>query len=223
MENGNLMEYVQNRALSYESLHDIVMSIAVGVHYLYSRQPVSIVHRDFKPENILVNKYAQVKIADFGISKQMLNHDKQTSSPLNNKVLTADITSLTHSNIGTVRWIAPEILCYASTHTHLSDIYSLGLLIHFVFSGGKVPYFEEYKNNGAQIAYAKSQNKRPFLNDTLLIPSEFYVPIKELIISCTELDPHMRPQHPEAIVTKLLNFRTRLSQNDDSQRPEHGN
>ena len=73
MENGNLMEYVQSRALSYESMHDIVMSIAVGMHYLCSRQPVSIVHRDFKPENILVNKHEQVKIADFGILKQMLN------------------------------------------------------------------------------------------------------------------------------------------------------
>ena len=219
MENGNLMEYVQNNTLSYEAMHNIVTSIAVGMHYLCSRKPVGIIHRDFKPENILINKHLQVKIADFGISKHMLNTDAQTSSP----VSTIAPETLTQSNIGTVRWCAPEILCYATPHTQLSDIYSLGLLIHFVFSDGKVPYMNEYKSNGAQIAYAKSQNKRPFLNDVLHVPQEFELPIQELINACTELDQSMRPQHPEYIIEKLLNFRTRLSQSDDSLRPEHGN
>lgn len=212
MENGNLMEYVQRRALSYEAMHDIVMSIATGMHYLCERKPVSIVHRDFKPENILVNKHDQVKIADFGISKQMLNNEIQASPPIGGR-----------SNVGTVRWMAPETLCYDTSHTHLSDIYSLGLLIHFVFSGGKVPYMNEYKNNGAQIAYAKSQHERPFLTDVLYVPSKFETQIKELVSSCTEFDPSLRPQHPETIIRTLLNFRTRLSQSDDSPHPEHGN
>lgn len=218
MENGNLMEYVQNRNLSYESMHDIMISIAVGMHYLCSRKPVSILHRDFKPENILINKHLQVKIADFGISKQMY-YDTPESSPTNHSHHSD--TTLTHSNIGTVRWIAPEILCHATSYTRSSDIYSLGLLMHFVFTNGKVPYMKEYQNNGAQIAFAKSQNKRPFLDDILHVPPEIELQIRELITSCTESDPCLRPQNPEYIVNQLLNFHTQLSQNVDSLHPEH--
>lgn len=162
-----------------------------------------------------------MKIADFGISKQMLNHDTSTSPPTTNPLTTAENMSTTQSNIGTVRWIAPEILCYAAPHTRLSDIYSLGLLIHFVFSGGEVPYMNEYKNNGAQ--NAKSQNKRPFLNDVLHVPNELETQTRTLIKSCTELDASQRPQHPETIIRTLLNFRTHLSQSDDSPHPEREN
>lgn len=186
MENGNLLEYIRNNELTRDQKRTIIRNIAVGMHYLYSRKPVSIIHRDFKPENILVNKYGDVKIADFGISKQMLNESEYSNS------LTAD--PMTHSSIGTLRWTAPEILCETTVrYTHLCDIYSLGLLIYFVMTE-ELPY-SDLLNNGAKIAYAKKENVRSFLANLKSEPIMY-----NLVQACTENDPKLRPQSPEDII-----------------------
>jgi len=185
MDNGNLLEYIRNHELSRNQKRDIIRDIAIGMHYLCSRKPVSIIHRDFKPENILVNKHGNVKIADFGISKQMLNESEYTHS------LTAD--PMTYSSIGTLRWTAPEILCESVGYTHMCDIYSLGLLIYFVLTE-ELPYADLF-NHGAKIAYAKKENSRSFL-EALRSDSVMY----QLVRSCTEKDPALRPQSPEDII-----------------------
>lgn len=197
MEHGNLLEYIHNHELSKDKKRNIVRDIAIGMHYLCSRKPVSIIHRDFKPENILVNKYGDVKIADFGISKQMLNEMDSTNS------LTAD--PMTHSSIGTLRWTAPEIMCpdirnpsNGTRYTHLCDIYSLGLLIYFIMTE-KLPYSDLF-NNGAKIAYAKKENIRTFLEDLKNDPL-----IHDMVQACTEKDYTLRPQSPEDII-KVINI-----------------
>jgi serine/threonine protein kinase len=195
MEQGNLLDYLKKNTVSISEKTNIIQTIAVGMHYLYSRKPVSIIHRDFKPENILVNKYGDVKIADFGISKQTLNGIENENS-----LRKEFIDPLMSSSIGTLRWTAPEIICpdeNATTYTHLCDVYSLGLLIYFVFTE-KLPYWENYKNNCAQITYAKYNNIRPFLDDLQNTPI-----IYELVKACTEKDPTLRPQNPEDIIYKI--------------------
>jgi serine/threonine protein kinase len=197
MENGNLSEYMRRTQLTYPQKCDIIRRIAVGMHYLYSRKPVHIIHRDFKPENILVNRHGEVKIADFGISKQMLNESPGTS-PSGSVVHLCD---LTYGSMGTVRWSAPEILYpkKGERYSHLSDIYSLGLLIYFVFTNGNVPYWNDYQNNYAKIVYAKHNNSRTFLSDLGDDPA-----IQDLVTRCTERDPGLRPANPDIIIRKMI-------------------
>jgi serine/threonine protein kinase len=200
MENGNLMEYIrkQKRPLEFARKCEIVRRIAIGMHYLYSRRPVHIIHRDFKPENILVNRHGEVKIADFGISKQMLNHSPN-ASPCVPFLDNGDDT--TCGVIGTVRWSAPELLYpkEGEKYTHLSDIYSLGLLIYFVFTDGRVPYWDDCKHNGAKIAYAKHMNMRSFLDDLHDQPEI----VRTLVACCTERDPSLRPNNPAVIIRAI--------------------
>jgi serine/threonine protein kinase len=198
MENGNLLEYIRANSISWAQKQQIVRTIAIGMHYLFSRKPISIIHRDFKPENILVNRHGAVKIADFGISKQLLN---EIDSPQSGSNSSNPLDPLTCTSIGTLRWTAPEILCPENgeaTYTRLCDIYSLGLLIYFIYTE-KVPYFEEYQNNGAKITYAKMKNIRPFLND-LEQGSMLY----NVVSACTEKDPAKRPQSPEIIINNFF-------------------
>lgn len=201
MENGNLLEYIRANPnlISWNQKQQIVRTIAIGMHYLFSRKPISIIHRDFKPENILVNRHGLVKIADFGISKQLLNEIESPQSGSNGVHCILD--PLTCSSIGTLRWTAPEILCPENgeaTYTRLCDIYSLGLLIYFIYTE-KVPYFDEYQNNGAKITYAKMKNIRPFLND--LEPGSL---LYNVVSACTEKDPEKRPQNPEIIINDFF-------------------
>lgn len=191
MENGNLLEYIKGRCLSTQERVHIIYRIAVGMHYLFSRKPVSIIHRDFKPENILVNRYGEVKIADFGISKQMLNQEQEPPS--------WGIEPLTYSSIGTLRWTAPEILS-TRTYGRTCDIYSIGLLIYFIFTG-QLPYWNLH-NNGAKIAYAKLNDVRPFLDDLNDLPE-----VEQLVRACTERDPMLRPQTPEDIIRILTTWK----------------
>ena len=200
MDNGNLLEYIRENPnlIPWTQKQNIVRTIAIGMHYLFSRKPISIIHRDFKPENILVNLHGEVKIADFGISKQLLNEIDSPHSGSNSIKL---LDPLTCSSIGTLRWTAPEILCpenQETTYTHLCDIYSLGLLIYFVYTE-KVPYWEQFQNNGAKITYAKMKNIRPFLDDL-----KADTPLYSLVEMCTEKDPAKRPQSPEVIINKFF-------------------
>lgn len=196
MENGNLMEYMRTTQLTYPQKCEIIRRIAIGMHYLYSRKPVHIIHRDFKPENILVNRHGEVKIADFGISKQMLNE-----SPIASPCDSVHLSDLTYGTVGTARWSAPEVLYpkNGERYSHLSDIYSLGLLIYFVFTNGNVPYWNDCQNNCAKIVYAKHTNVRPFLSD--LDNNPF---IQRLVTQCTERDQALRPDNPDIIIRQMV-------------------
>ena len=77
---------------------------------------MKIIHRDLKPENIFMNKNMEIKIGDFGISKQL------------NKEYT-----LTKNKLGTEYYIAPEII-KEGKYNEKSDIWSLGCIIYELFN-----------------------------------------------------------------------------------------
>lgn len=193
MDNGNLEEYVCHNRLTNLQKIDILLDVARGLHYLSSRQPLRIIHRDFKPTNILVNKHGEAKISDFGISK-LFKH----SDPL----LMYDLSLSTVSSgvVGTVRWTAPEVLC-DNRYNHLCDIFAFGLVAYFVWTDGDLPYHHEYKNHGAKITFAKMHNERPFLfrvQDTGM---------HALIKDCTEKNINLRPPNAQSLVERLLQIK----------------
>lgn len=102
-----------------KALAKIAESVLKGITYLYDR---SIIHRDIKPQNILLNGNGQVKLCDFGVSGQVVN-------------------SLATTFTGTSFYMAPERI-QGQPYTVTSDVWSLGLTL-LELSQCKFPFQHE--------------------------------------------------------------------------------
>ncbi len=98
----------------------IVPKICEALQFAHQR---GIVHRDVKPENILLDKDGQVKMADFGIAK-ILASDPQDPSLTGGR----DV-------VGTPHYMAPEQVEHPQQVDHRADIYSLGVLFYEMLTG----------------------------------------------------------------------------------------
>ena len=97
-----------------DTLKNIVKQICKGIKEIHDKK---IVHRDLKPENIFINKNMNIKIGDFGISKQFDSYK----------------THITKYRLGTEYYIAPEII-KERIYNNKSDIWSLGCIIYELFN-----------------------------------------------------------------------------------------
>ena len=97
-----------------DTLKNIVKQICKGIKEIHDKK---IVHRDLKPENIFINKNMNIKIGDFGISKQFDSYK----------------THLTKYKLGTDYYIAPEII-KEGIYNNKCDIWSLGCIIYELFN-----------------------------------------------------------------------------------------
>jgi tRNA A-37 threonylcarbamoyl transferase component Bud32 len=129
VENGNLASllYDSKSQLSFKNKIRILKQVCIGMIYLHSLNP-PVIHRDLKPQNILLDKSMDVKICDFGVSKY------------------CDNTVITGVQYGTIEYTCPEILqidynddtsivCY----DQMCDVYSFAIIMWELFFKTK-PY-----------------------------------------------------------------------------------
>ena len=124
-----VMEYVEGETLKdlidsegQLSNHDIIDYSVQIAQALKSAHNSGIIHRDIKPQNILIDKYGLAKVTDFGIARVSSN---------------ATIT-YTSSILGTVHYISPE-QAKGKIVDEKSDLYSLGAVM-YEMATGKVPF-----------------------------------------------------------------------------------
>ncbi|MDD7306410.1 MAG: Stk1 family PASTA domain-containing Ser/Thr kinase [Peptoniphilaceae bacterium] len=144
-----VMEYVEGQTLkdlidregklSNHDLTDFSIQIAQA---LKSAHSYNIVHRDIKPQNILIDKYGLLKVTDFGIARVSTN---------------ATIT-YTSSILGTVHYISPE-QAKGKFVDSKSDLYSLGVVM-YEMATGKVP-FDADNSVGIAIMHIQDEPVRP--------------------------------------------------------------
>ena len=108
-------EYQRKKSLIPENvLYNIIRQICVGIREIHR---MKIAHRDLKPENIFINANMNIKIGDFGISRQL--------DPNKTHISTLHVA-------GTQLYMAPEI--YEGKYNEKSDMYALGCIIYeFIF------------------------------------------------------------------------------------------
>ena len=104
-----LKEYMQEHTLSLNAVLEIGVRLADALQHAHSH---NIIHCDIKPQNILLDKYMNPKIADFGIAKMVTNQTMVYSK----------------SVMGSVHYISPE-QASGGKITACSDVYSLGIVL----------------------------------------------------------------------------------------------
>lgn len=136
---GELLNYINhNKFMSKKKKIVLCLDILKGLHYLHSRKPSYVVHRDIKPQNILITPSGVAKIADFGISrlfyknkKKNLSREILTELDVNEENITQDKTELT-KNVGAPRYMAPEIK-KNEPYDFKIDIWSAGIIFAELF------------------------------------------------------------------------------------------
>ncbi|XP_028408413.1 uncharacterized protein LOC114530986 [Dendronephthya gigantea] len=121
---GNLEEYLSGCTLNAMKATTLCRDIVKGLKFLHKH---NILHRDLKPGNILYKEHPKLclKIADFGLSRN------------NERVST---TTVYGTLAGTRCWMAPEVVKNKIRHELASDIFSCGLLLHYILSKQKHPF-----------------------------------------------------------------------------------
>ena len=110
-EGGDLLKRIENQKNKYfkeEEIIDWFIEICEGIKYIHSK---NIIYRDLKPQNIFLNKNNDIKIGDFGISKQLINKTKASTK------------------IGTENYLSPEII-QGQSYDYKSDIWNLGIILY---------------------------------------------------------------------------------------------
>lgn len=185
MENGNLAEYLQNNQIDELRRLNMILDITKALHYLHNRKPDVILHRDIKPSNILVNNYGNVKLSDFGISKLVEN--------------TKGSKYEEHSpEKGTYIWMAPEVLKGEDYNTS-ADIFSLGMLIHYIWTNGKPPYESQKSITPIQLMFKKFNNSLKIR--TITDSKE----INDIVYECTSQEKSNRPD-THCIINQISNL-----------------
>lgn len=120
VEGMTLKEYIKEYGpLPVEEAIDIMKQIASAIQHAHAN---NIIHRDIKPQNILMDHYGNVKVTDFGIAV----------------ALSATALTQTNSILGSVHYLSPE-QARGGMATKKSDIYSLGI-VFFELLTGRLPF-----------------------------------------------------------------------------------
>ncbi|KAM7098050.1 ribosomal protein S6 kinase alpha-1 isoform 6-T6 [Molossus nigricans] len=102
-----------------EDVKFYLAELALGLDHLHS---LGIIYRDLKPENILLDEEGHIKLTDFGLSKEAIDHEKKA-----------------YSFCGTVEYMAPEVV-NRQGHTHSADWWSYGVLMKLYRREIKPPF-----------------------------------------------------------------------------------
>jgi len=178
VEGMTLKDYmIKNPRIPIETIVHIAKQISAGLSHAHQN---GIIHRDIKPQNILMKEDLTCKITDFGIARAYGD------------------TTLTQTNqmLGTVYYLSPE-QARGNVATAQSDIYSLGILIFEMITGQipfkgesavaialkhlqeELPEIDKYRENVPQSV------KNIVLQATMKNPNERYISSKELVEDLT--------------------------------------
>lgn len=170
-----LNKYIREKGhLSNEETIDIAIQVASGLESAHKK---GIIHRDVKPQNVVISKNNVAKITDFGIARAISSNTKNISV------------------IGTVHYISPE-QAKNDRVDFRSDIYSLGCTMYEMITG-KIP-FEGDTAVAIIMSHIKENIKLPSIDN-----KSIYKSLEKIILKATRMNPDDRYQNMGELINDL--------------------
>jgi len=175
VEGITLKKYIEKKArLSYKEAVSIAIQVCMGIEAAHNNH---IIHRDIKPQNIIISKDGKVKVTDFGIAKA------------------ATSNTITSNVMGSVHYTSPE-QARGGYSDEKSDVYSLGITL-FEMLTGRVPFNGE---TTVAIAIKHIQEELPSPQEFV---SEIPSSIENIVKKCCQKSPDRRYQSMQELIADL--------------------
>ncbi len=166
VEGITLKKYIEKKSrLSVKEAVSIAIQVCMGIEAAHNTH---IIHRDIKPQNIMISKDGKVKVTDFGIAKAVSSN------------------TITSNVMGSVHYTSPE-QARGGYSDEKSDIYSLGITL-FEMLTGRVPF-----NGETTVAIAIKHIQEPMPSPRVYIP-EVPISVEQIVLKCTQKSPDRRYQ-----------------------------
>ena len=180
-----LKKYIEKKArLSVREALSIAIQACMGIEAAHNNH---IIHRDIKPQNIIISKDGKVKVTDFGIAKA------------------ATSNTITSNVMGSVHYTSPE-QARGGYSDEKSDIYSMGITL-FEMLTGRVPF-----NGETTVAIAIKHIQEEMPSPREYVP-EIPVCVEQIVLKCTQKSPDRRYHSMAALIADLK--KALMSPNED--------
>ena len=170
-----LKKYIEKKSrLSVKEAVSIAIQVAMGLEAAHNN---GIIHRDIKPQNIMISKEGKVKVTDFGIAKA------------------ATSNTITSNVMGSVHYTSPE-QARGGYSDAKSDIYSLGITL-FEMLTGRVPF------NGETTVAIAIKHIQEELPSPVEYNDEIPISVEKIVLKCCQKSPDRRYQSAAELIADL--------------------
>lgn len=175
IEGITLKKYIEKKGpLPVKEAVSIAIQVAQGIEAAHNN---NIIHRDIKPQNIMISREGKVKVTDFGIARA------------------ASTNTINSNAMGSVHYISPE-QARGGYIDEKSDIYSLGITLYELVTG-KVPF-----EGDSTVSVALQHINEEIQSPKELVPN-LPISVEKIILKCTQKKPDRRYLKVSALIADL--------------------
>jgi serine/threonine-protein kinase len=185
VEGITLKTYIEKKTqLSFKEAISIAIQVARGIEAAHNK---NIIHRDIKPQNIIISTEGKVKVTDFGIARA------------------ASANTISSDVMGSVHYSSPEQARNGFVDNR-SDIYSLGIVMYEMVTG-RVPF-----DGDTTVAVAIQHLQEEMVTPSAYAPN-LPISLEKIILKCTQKNPDRRYQNMAELLNDLR--KALISPNED--------